>query len=60
MDIAILGGGMLGLCTALELARRGRRSTVFEAASTALCGASRWSEGKIHLGFVYAGDPPGA
>ena len=57
MDIAILGGGMLGLCTALELARRGRRSTVFEAASTALCGASRWSEGKIHLGFVYAGDP---
>jgi glycine/D-amino acid oxidase-like deaminating enzyme len=55
--IAILGGGMLGTCTALELARRGRRSTLFEGASTLLQGASRWSEGKIHLGFVYAGDP---
>jgi glycine/D-amino acid oxidase-like deaminating enzyme len=55
--IAILGGGMLGTCTALELARRGRRSRIFEGASTLLQGASRWSEGKIHLGFVYAGDP---
>src|SRR5947207_5333082 len=55
--IAILGGGMLGTCTALELARRGRRSTLFEGASTLIQGASRWSEGKIHLGFVYAGDP---
>jgi len=55
--IAILGGGMLGTCTALELARRGRRSTLFEGASTLLQGASRWNEGKIHLGFLYAGDP---
>lgn len=54
--IAILGGGMLGTCTALELARRGRRSTIFEGAPTLLQGASRWNEGKIHLGFVYAGD----
>ncbi len=57
VEIAILGGGMLGTCTALELARRGRRSRLFESASTLLQGASRWSEGKIHLGFVYAGDP---
>jgi glycine/D-amino acid oxidase-like deaminating enzyme len=55
--IAILGGGMLGTCTGLELARRGARSTLFEGASSLLQGASRWSEGKIHLGFVYAGDP---
>jgi glycine/D-amino acid oxidase-like deaminating enzyme len=55
--IAILGGGMLGTCTALELARRGRRSTMFEGASNLLQGASRWNEGKIHLGFLYAGDP---
>ena len=57
LEIAVLGGGMLGSCTALELARRGYRSTLFEAAPALLQGASRWSEGKIHLGFVYAGDP---
>jgi glycine/D-amino acid oxidase-like deaminating enzyme len=57
LRVAILGGGMLGTCTALELARRGRRSTLFEGASTLLQGASRWNEGKIHLGFLYAGDP---
>src|SRR5205814_3795018 len=55
--IAILGGGMLGTCTALELARRGRRSTLFDGQSALLQGASRWNEGKIHLGFLYAGDP---
>jgi glycine/D-amino acid oxidase-like deaminating enzyme len=55
--IAILGGGMLGVCTALELARRGRRVTLIEGAADVLQGASRWSEGKIHLGFLYAGDP---
>src|SRR5437868_13532386 len=55
--IAILGGGMLGTCTALELARRRRRSTLFEGQSSLLQRASRWNEGKIHLGFLYAGDP---
>jgi glycine/D-amino acid oxidase-like deaminating enzyme len=55
--IAILGGGMLGACTALELARRGLHTTVFEGAPELLQGASRWSEGKIHLGFLYAADP---
>lgn len=48
---------MLGTCTALELARRGQRSTLLEGTPALLQGASRWSEGKIHLGFVYAGDP---
>jgi len=54
--IAVLGGGMLGACTALELARRGRRVTLVEGAADVLEGASRWNEGKIHLGFLYAGD----
>ncbi|MEN3355193.1 MAG: hypothetical protein V7640_3351, partial [Betaproteobacteria bacterium] len=52
--IAILGGGMLGICTALELARRGRRVTLIEGAADVLQGASRWNEGKVHLGFLYA------
>ena len=55
--IAVLGGGMLGLCTALELANRGRRVTVIEGAPDIMQGASRWNEGKIHLGYLYAGDP---
>ena len=55
--IAVLGGGMLGVCTALELARRGKRVTLIEGASRLLEGASRWNEGKIHLGFLYAADP---
>ena len=55
--IAILGGGMLGVCTALELARHGRRVTLIEGAAHVLEGASRWNEGKIHLGFLYAADP---
>jgi len=54
--IAILGAGMLGACTALELARRGRSVTLVEGADRILDGASRWNEGKIHLGFLYAGD----
>jgi glycine/D-amino acid oxidase-like deaminating enzyme len=55
--IAILGGGMLGTCTALELASRGRHVTIIEGAPRLLEGASRWNEGKIHLGFLYAADP---
>jgi glycine/D-amino acid oxidase-like deaminating enzyme len=55
--IAILGGGILGSCTALELARRGQPVTIIEGATRLLDGASRWNEGKIHLGFLYAADP---
>ena len=55
--IAILGGGMLGVCTALELARRGRAVTLIEGGPAVMQGAGRWNEGKIHLGFMYAADP---
>jgi glycine/D-amino acid oxidase-like deaminating enzyme len=55
--IAVLGAGMLGVCTALELARRGKKVTLVEGAHDVLEGASRWNEGKIHLGFLYAADP---
>jgi glycine/D-amino acid oxidase-like deaminating enzyme len=55
--IAILGGGIMGACAALYLARQGRRVVVFEEAPAPLSAASRWNEGKIHLGFLYAADP---
>ena len=55
--IAILGAGMLGTCTALELADRGYRVVLFERNAEPLSEASRYNEGKLHLGFVYAADP---
>jgi glycine/D-amino acid oxidase-like deaminating enzyme len=57
MRIAILGGGLLGVYLALELADRGQRVTLIEGGEAVLGGAGRWNEGKVHLGFVYAGDP---
>ncbi|HYD87793.1 MAG TPA: FAD-dependent oxidoreductase [Vitreimonas sp.] len=55
--IAILGAGIMGSCLALFLARRGCVVTVFDEAAAPLMGASRWNEGKIHLGYLYAADP---
>jgi len=42
--IAILGGGILGICNALELDGCGRRSTLFDGQSSLLQGASRWAK----------------
>jgi len=57
--VAIIGGGIQGVCSALALARLGALVTIFEAAESLLDRASFRSEGKIHLGFVYANDPTG-
>jgi len=56
MAIAILGGGILGVCTALDLADRGFDVTLFERNAELLSEASLHNEGKLHLGFVYAAD----
>ena len=55
--MAVLGAGIMGASTALFLARRGARVTLFDRAVTVLAGASRSNEGKIHLGYLYAADP---
>jgi len=47
----------MGCSTALLLARRGMRVTLVDAAPRVMHGASRWNEGKIHLGYLYAADP---
>ena len=57
MSIAILGAGILGACTALELADRGYPVTLFERNAEPFSEASLYNEGKLHLGFVYAADP---
>ena len=56
-SVVILGAGIAGVCTALELARRGRRVTIIDQAPDCLLRASFRAEGKIHLGLVYANDP---
>lgn len=47
----------MGSSLALHLARRGVAVTLFDEAAVPFSGASRWNEGKIHLGFLYSADP---
>jgi len=46
----------MGSSLALFLARRGVSVTLFDAAPQPMTCASRWNEGKIHLGFIYSRD----
>ncbi|MDC7789919.1 FAD-dependent oxidoreductase [Rhodoplanes sp. TEM] len=55
--IGILGAGIMGCSLALLLARRGLHVTLIDAAAEPFAAASRWNEGKIHLGCLYAADP---
>lgn len=54
--VAILGAGIMGSSIALYLARRGAQVSLFDAGRQAMSAASRWSEGKIHLGYLYNRD----
>lgn len=56
LHVAVLGAGIMGSSTALFLARRGARVSLFDAARRPFDGASRWNEGKIHLGYLYSAD----
>jgi len=55
-SVAILGGGLTGCCTALVLAERGARVTLFDRADSLFARTSLHNEGKIHFGYVYARD----
>ena len=57
MLVGVLGGGLQGCCTALALAERRVRVTLFDKNDTLLSRAAIANEGKIHLGYMYAGDP---
>ncbi len=57
MRIAILGGGGVGVCAALELAHCGHAVDIYEQDSMPIKRASLVNEGKIHQGFLYANDP---
>jgi len=57
MEIAVLGGGIQGICVALALVRKPKNSIViFDKQPNFFTQASIKNEGKIHLGFVYAKD----
>jgi hypothetical protein len=56
MNIAILGAGILGSCSALELARRGYAVDLYDVCSAPMSRASYFNEGKIHTGIIYARD----
>ena len=57
MCVGVLGGGLQGCCLALALAERGVRVTLFDRNAALLTKAAVANEGKIHLGYMYAGDP---
>src|SRR5262245_54950238 len=57
MRVGVLGGGLQGCCVALALAERGVKVTLFDKNDTLLSRAAVANEGKIHLGYMYAGDP---
>jgi hypothetical protein len=54
--VAVIGGGLQGAGLAIELSMRGFRIELFEKRDECLSQASLNNEGKVHLGFVYAGD----
>lgn len=56
MHIGVLGGGLQGCCIALELAERGHQVSLIDRNDTLLSKTAVANEGKIHLGYMYAGD----
>lgn len=57
LRVAVLGGGLQGCCVALALAERGCAVVLFDRNDTLLSRTAVANEGKIHLGYMYAGDP---
>ena len=57
ISVGVLGGGLQGCCTALALAERGLTVVLFDRRHGLLERTAVANEGKIHLGYMYAGDP---
>jgi L-2-hydroxyglutarate oxidase LhgO len=54
MDVAVVGAGLVGISTALNLARRGVGATVYEAAPSLGAGQSGHNSNVVHSGAFYA------
>jgi hypothetical protein len=57
IEVAIVGGGISGCLAACLLADSGVRVLIIERGDVLLGGASRWNDGKIHLGYTFTGTP---
>jgi L-2-hydroxyglutarate oxidase LhgO len=57
IDVAVIGGGVVGLASALALANRGASVCVLEAGTQVGHGTSTRNSGVIHAGLYY---PPGS
>jgi glycine/D-amino acid oxidase-like deaminating enzyme len=57
MRVAVLGGGLQGCCVAVALAERAVSVILFDKNEALLSRTAVANEGKIHLGYMYAGDP---
>src|SRR6516164_7961054 len=57
MRVGVLGGGLQGCCVAVALAERAVKVTLFDKNDALLSRTAVANEGKIHLGYMYAGDP---
>ena len=57
MRVGVLGGGLQGCCVALALAERGIDVVLFDRNQSLLSRTAVANEGKIHLGYMYVGDP---
>jgi hypothetical protein len=51
--VAVVGGGVYGCTTAVELARAGHQVELFERHAGLLYGASRANQGRLHHGYHY-------
>lgn len=56
MRVCVVGAGLTGACTAVFLAEAGVDVQLIDRADAPLRGASAGTEGKLHLGYVYAMD----
>jgi hypothetical protein len=54
-QVVVLGGGITGCLTACLLADAGLRVLIVEQRDRLLDGASRWNDGKVHLGYTFTG-----
>ncbi len=56
LRVAIIGGGLIGCCSAASLHDAAKEITLFEAEQSLMDQASFYNEGRIHLGYTYGMD----
>jgi hypothetical protein len=54
-EVLVLGGGLSGCLVAAGLADSGLDVIIVEQQAQLMSGASRWNDGKIHLGYTFTG-----